>query len=99
MTEKQIKEEIAKSSLVWKAADSSIRDMKIKLNNYKGEKTAQTKHILNLDNLLNLSHRQAMDINSYEDLLATYMFKIGELSAKLRKIELQIKIDKEIAEM
>ena len=40
-----------------------------------------------------------MNINSYEDLLATYMFKIGELSAKLRKLELQIKIDKEIAEM
>jgi len=99
MTEKQLKEELAKSSLVWRAADGSIRDMKIKLHNYKGEKSKQTQHILNLDGLLNLSHRQAMDINTYEDLLAKYMFKIGELSAKLRKLELQIKIDKQVAEM
>tara|TARA_R110000772_G_scaffold166843_3_gene278484 strand:+ start:1423 stop:1722 length:300 start_codon:yes stop_codon:yes gene_type:complete len=99
MTEKQIKEELAKSSAIWKDADRSIRDMKIKLGKYNGDKTEQTKHVLNLDNLLNLSHRQAMDINTYEDLLAKYMFKIGELSAKVRKLELQIKIDKQIAEM
>ena len=92
MTEKQIKEELAKSSAIWKDADRSIRDMKIKLGRYNGDKTEQTKHVLNLDNLLNLSHRQAMDVNIYEDLLAKYMFKIGELSAYSRKLELDIKV-------
>jgi hypothetical protein len=99
MNDKEAKEILAKSSIVWKAAAASLNDMKIKLGKYNGDKTEQTKHVLNLDNLLNLSHRQAMDINTYEDLLAQYIFKIGELAAKLRDLNLEIKIKKEIENM
>tara|TARA_R110000803_G_scaffold9801_1_gene30540 strand:- start:118 stop:417 length:300 start_codon:yes stop_codon:yes gene_type:complete len=99
MTDKEVKEVLAKCSTIWRSADRSIGDMKIRLDKFNGDKTQQTKHLLNLDNLLNLSHRQAVDINAYQDLLSEYLFKIGELSSKLRHLELKAKRDKEIEEM
>lgn len=99
MTDKEAKEILAKSSIVWKEADRSIREMKIKLSKYSGDKTEQTQHLLNLDALLNLSHKQAIDIGTYEDLLAQYLFKIGELSAKSRELQRTIDVDKLIKEL
>lgn len=99
MTDKEAKELLAKSSIVWKEADKSIREMKIKLSKYSGDKTEQTQHLLNLDALLNLSHKQAIDIGAYEDLLAQYLFKIGELSAKSRELQRTIDVDKLIKEL
>ena len=96
---KEAKEILAKSSLVWRAADRSLGDMKIKLAKYSGNKTEQTKHVNNLDALLNLSHRQAIDIGTYEDLLAQYLFKIGELSGRVRELQRYIDVDKSIREM
>tara|TARA_R110000868_G_scaffold379331_1_gene645126 strand:+ start:80 stop:379 length:300 start_codon:yes stop_codon:yes gene_type:complete len=99
MTDKEAKELLAKSSLVWKAAERSIREMKIKLAKYSGDKIEQTQHLNNLDGLLNLSHKQAIDIGTYEDLLAQYLFKIGELSARLRDLQREVYVDKLIKEL
>ncbi len=84
MNDKEIKETIAKYSSICKDAETSIRDMKIKLSRYKGDKIEQTKHLQNLDNLLNLAHKQAVDIMQANDLIAKYLFKIGEQNHKLR---------------
>ena len=84
MSDKEIKELLAKQSTICKDAETSIRDMKIKLSRYKGDKTEQTKHLKNLDNLLNLAHKQAVDIMQANDLIAKYLFKIGEQNHKLR---------------
>ena len=54
MTEQEAKETLNKPHIC-REAERSIRDMKIKLSKYKGDKTEQTKHLHNLDNLLNLS--------------------------------------------
>ena len=99
MTDKEAKELLAKSSLVWKAAERSIREMKIKLAKYSGDKIEQTQNLNNLDGLLNLSHKQAIDIGTYEDLLAQYLFKIGELSARLRNLQREVYVDKLIKEL
>jgi len=99
MTDKEAKELLAKSSIVWKEAERSIREMKIKLAKYSGDKTEQTQHLLNLDALLNLSHKQAIDIGAYEDLLAQYLFKIGELSYKLRDLQREVNVEKLIKDL
>ena len=99
MTDKEAKELLAKSSIVWKQAERSIRDMKIKLAKYCGDKTEQTQHLNNLDGLLNLSHKQAIDIGTYEDLLARYLFKIGELSGRLRDLQREVDVDKLIKDL
>jgi len=78
--------QILNKPAICKEAERSIREMKIKLSKYTGDKTEQTRHLSNLDNLLNLAHRQAIDLDTYEDLLAQYLFKIGELSAKIREL-------------
>ena len=85
MTTQEAKETLNKP-FICKEAERSIREMKIKLSKYTGDKSEQTKHLNNLDNLLNLAHRQAIDIDTYEDLLATYLFKIGEQQAKIREL-------------
>ena len=99
MTDKEAKELLAQSSIVWRQADRSIREMKIKLYKYSGDKTEQTQHLLNLDALLNLSHKQAIDIGTYEDLLAQYLFKIGELSGRLRDLQREVDVDKLIKDL
>ena len=99
MTDKEAKELLAQSSIVWKDAERSIREMKIKLSKYSGDKTEQTKHLHNLDGLLNLSHKQAIDIGTYEDLLAQYLFKIGELSGRLRDLQREVNVEKLIKEL
>jgi len=78
--------QILNKPAICKEAERSIREMKIRLSKYTGDKTEQTRHLSNLDNLLNLAHRQAIDLDTYEDLLAQYLFKIGELSAKIREL-------------
>jgi hypothetical protein len=85
MTTLQSKE-ILNKPMICKEAERSIREMKIKLSKYTGDKSEQTKHLNNLDNLLNLAHKQAIDLDTYEDLLATYLFKIGEQQAKIREL-------------
>lgn len=99
MTDKQAKELLAQSSIVWKDAERSIREMKIKLSKYSGDKKEQTKHLHNLDALLNLSHKQAIDIGTYENLLAQYLFKIGELSGRLRDLQREVNVEKLIKEL
>ena len=99
MNDKQIKELIAKQSSICKDAESSIRDMKIKLSRYKGQKTEQTKHLENLDNLLNLAHRQSADIMQANDLIAKYLFKIGEQDYKLRELREQYDVSEKIHEV
>jgi len=78
--------QILNKPAICKEAERSIREMKIRLSKYTGDKSEQTRHLSNLDNLLNLAHRQAIDLDTYEDLLAQYLFKIGELSAKVREL-------------
>ena len=85
MTTQEAKETLNKP-IICKEAERSIREMKIKLSKYTGDKSEQTKHLNNLDNLLNLAHKQAVDIDMYEDLLAQYLFKIGEQQAKIREL-------------
>ena len=75
MTDQEAKEILNKPAIC-KEAERSVRDMKIKLAKYSGDKTEQTKHLQNLDNLINLAYKQAVDIDAYEELLATYLFKI-----------------------
>jgi hypothetical protein len=49
----------------------------------------------NLDNLINLAYKQAVDIDAYEELLATYLFKMGEQQAKIRELcELNAMVNK-----
>jgi hypothetical protein len=85
MTTQEAKE-ILNKPIICKEAERSIREMKIRLSKYTGDKSEQTKHLNNLDNLLNLAHKQAIDLDTYEDLLATYLFKIGEQQAKIREL-------------
>jgi len=85
MTNQEAKEILNKPAIC-KEAERSVRDMKIKLAKYSGEKTEQTKHLQNLDNLINLAYKQAVDIDAYEELLATYLFKMGEQQAKIREL-------------
>ena len=85
MTNQKAKEILNKPATC-KEAERSIREMKIKLSKYSGDKTEQTKHLSNLDNLLNLAYKQAVDLDTYEDLLAVYLFKIGEQQAKIREL-------------
>jgi len=85
MTNQEAKE-ILNKPIICKEAERSIREMKIRLSKYTGDKSEQTKHLNNLDNLLNLAHKQAIDLDTYEDLLATYLFKIGEQQAKIREL-------------
>jgi len=85
MTDQEAKEILNKPSIC-KEAERSVRDMKLKLAKYSGDKTEQTKHLQNLDNLINLAYKQAVDIDAYEELLATYLFKMGEQQAKIREL-------------
>ena len=85
MTDKEAKEKLNKPEIC-KEAERSIRDMKIKLAKFKGEKTEQTNHLQNLDNLINLAYKQAVDLDTYEELLAKYLFKMGEQQAKIREL-------------
>jgi len=85
MTDQEAKEILNKPAIC-KEAERSVRDMKIKLAKYSGDKTEQTKHLQNLDNLINLAYKQAVDIDSYEELLAAYLFKMGEQQAKIREL-------------
>ena len=96
MNDKEIKELLAKQSTICKDAETSIRDMKLKLSRYKGDKTEQTRHLQNLDNLLNLAHKQAVDIMQANDLIAKYLFKIGEQNYKLRELTEQYDISEKI---
>lgn len=99
MNDREIKELLAKHSTICKDAETSIRDMKIKLSKYKGDKTEQTKNLQNLDNLLNLAHKQAVDIMQANDLIAKYLFKIGEQNYKLRELTEQYDISEKIHEV
>ena len=65
MTTQEAKE-ILNKPIICKEAERSIREMKIKLSKYTGDKSEQTKHLSNLDNLLNLAHKQAIDLDTYE---------------------------------
>ena len=85
MTDQEAKEILNKPAIC-KEAERSVRDMKLKLAKYSGDKTEQTKHLQNLDNLINLAYKQAIDLDTYEDLLAQYLFKIGEQQAKIREL-------------
>jgi len=85
MTDQEAKEILNKPAIC-KEAERSVRDMKLKLAQYTGDKTEQTKHLQNLDNLINLAYKQAVDIDAYEELLATYLFKMGEQQAKIREL-------------
>lgn len=99
MNDREIKEIIAKHSSICKDAETSIRDMKLKLSRYKGDKTEQTKHLNNLDNLLNLAHKQAVDIMEANDLIGKYLFKIGEQNYKLRELAEKYKVAEKISEV
>ena len=98
MTEQQAKETLNKPHIC-REAEKSIRDMKIKLHKFKGDKTEQTKHLHNLDNLLNLSHKQALEIDEYSDLTAQYIMKIGEMNSRLKDMAEKYYISEKIHEM
>ena len=98
MTEQQAKETLNKPHIC-REAEKSIRDMKIKLHKFKGDKTEQTKHLQNLDNLLNLSHKQALEIDEYSDLTAQYIFKIGEMNSRLKDMTEKYYISEKIHEI
>ena len=98
MTEQQAKETLNKPHIC-REAEKSIRDMKIKLSKFKGEKEEQTKHLQNLDNLLNLSHKQALEIDEYSDLTAQYIMKIGEMNSRLKDMEEKYYISEKIHEI
>ena len=98
MTEQEAKETLNKPHIC-REAEKSIRDMKIKLHKFKGDKAAQTKHLENLDNLLNLSHKQALEIDEYCDLTAKYIFKIGEMNSKLKDMAEKYYISEKIHEI
>ena len=73
--------------------------MKIKLHKFKGEKEEQIKHLQNLDNLLNLSHKQALEIDEYSDLTAQYIMKIGEMNSRLKDMAEKYYISEKIHEI
>lgn len=98
MTEQEIKETLNKPHIC-REAEKSIRDMKIKLHKYKGEKGDQTKHLQNLDHLLNLCHKQALEIDEYSDLTAQYIFKIGEMNSRLKDMIEKYYISEKIHEV
>ena len=98
MTEQQAKETLNKPHIC-REAEKSIRDMKIKLHKFKGDKTEQTKHLHNLDNLLNLSHKQALEIDEYSDLTAQYIMKIGEMNSRLKDMAEKYYISEKIHEI
>ena len=97
-TEKEIKEILNKPH-IYREAEKSVRDMKIKLYKFKGEKAEQTKHLHNLDNLLNLSHKQAVDIDTYSEITVKYLMKIAELSSKLKEMERKYYLSEKIHEV
>jgi len=96
MTDQEAKDLLAQSSVIWKSAESSIRDMKITLSKYKGEKSEQEQRLRNLDNLLNLSHKQAKDLDYLEDLSGEYLMKIGKLKSKLTTMQDRYRISEEV---
>ena len=98
MTEQEAKETLNKPHIC-REAEKSIRDMKIKLSKYKGEKEEQTKHLQNLDNLLNLCHKQALEIDDYSDLTAQYIMKIGEMNSRLKDMTEKYYISEKIHEI
>jgi len=98
MTEQEAKEKLNKPHIC-REAEKSIRDMKIKLHKFKGDKTEQTKHLHKLDNLLNLSHKQALEIDEYSDLNAKYIFKIGEMNSRLKDMAEKYYISEKIHEI
>ena len=98
MTEQQAKETLNKPHIC-REAEKSIRDMKIKLHKFKGDKAAQTKHLQNLDNLLNLCHKQALEIDEYSDLTAQYIMKIGEMNSRLKDMAEKYYISEKIHEI
>lgn len=98
MNNQEAKETINKPH-IFREAESSIRDMKIKLSKFKGDNTSQTKHLQNLDNLLNLSHKQAIELDDYLDLTAKYIFKIGEMNSRLKDMAEKYYISEKIHEL
>ncbi len=98
MTEKEIKEKLNKP-YICREAEKSIADMKIKLYKFKGEKTEQNKHLHNLDNLLNLSYKQAVEIDTYSEITAKYLMKIAELSSKLEDMSRRYYLSEKINEI
>ncbi len=98
MTKQEVKETLNKPHIC-REAEKSIRDMKIKLSKYKGEKTEQTKHLQNLDNLLYLSHKQAIEIDEYSNLTAEYIMKIGEMNSRLKDMTEKYYLSEKIHEI
>tara|TARA_R110001632_G_scaffold43656_3_gene110815 strand:+ start:1209 stop:1544 length:336 start_codon:yes stop_codon:yes gene_type:complete len=98
MTDQQAKETLNKPHIC-REAERSIRDMKIKLGKYKGEKEEQTKHLQNLDNLLHLSHKQAIDIEEYSEITAKYIMKIGEMNSRLKDMAEKYYLSEKIHEI
>ncbi len=98
MTKQEAKETLNKPHIC-REAEKSIRDMKIKLSKYKGEKTEQTKHLQNLDNLLYLSHKQAIEIDEYSNLTAEYIMKIGEMNSRLKDMTEKYYLSEKIHEI
>lgn len=99
MSDKELKESIAKNKAICKSAESSILDMKVKLQKYKGDKTTQTTHLQNLDNLLNLAVKQGADIQTYEDDKAKLIMRIGELNYLLKEMTQRYAISEKINEV
>jgi|TARA_R110000744_G_scaffold304637_1_gene413150 hypothetical protein len=91
--------EILNKPHVCREAEKSIRDMKIKLSKFKGDSTSQTKHLQNLDNLLNLSHKQAVEIEDYSELTARYIMKIGEINSILKDMTEKYYLSEQINEI
>lgn len=99
MTNKEIAERISEERQICKKAEQSINEMKIALAKYKGEKTKQTERLANLENVINLSIKQGVDMQTYEDLLAQYLIKIGELSSKLKEMHTRYALSERIHEV
>ena len=98
MTKQEAKQTLNKPHIC-REAEKSIRDMKIKLAKYKGEKGEQTKHLQNLDNLLYLSHKQAIEIDEYSNLTAQYIMKIGEMNSRLKDMTEKYYLSEKIHEI
>ena len=99
MTDQELKQSVAENNATIKEAERSVRDMKLKLAKYKGDKTEQTKHIQNLDNLINLSVKQNVEIQEQEQILGDTLMKLGEVVSRLRTMERRYYISEKVNEI
>ena len=98
MNNKQINDLVSKQKPIIKKAEQEITEMKVLLQNYKGDKAKPQIRIDAMENLLNLAVANQSRVFGYEDTVAQLIMSVGELNSKLKKVTKQLSILEQVSE-